>query len=48
MMIGFLPTLSLSQPKKMNSGVPSASAIAIRMLAVAPSTLSVFSRKNSA
>jgi hypothetical protein len=47
-MIGLRPILSLSQPKKMKKGVPIASAIAISMLVVAPSTLSVFSRKNSA
>ena len=48
MMIGLRPILSDSQPNRMKKGVASASAMAIRMLAVAPSTFSVFSRKNSA
>ncbi len=48
MMMGFLPILSDSQPKNMNPGVASTSAIAVRILVVAPSTRSVFSRKNSA
>ena len=48
MMIGLRPILSDSQPNRMKKGVASASAMAIRMLAVAPSTLSVFSRKKSA
>jgi hypothetical protein len=48
MMIGLLPIRSDSQPKNMNPGVASASAIAVRMLVVAPSTRSIRSRKNSA
>ena len=47
-MIGLRPILSDSQPKKMKNGVPSSSAMAIRMLVSAPSTFSIFSRKNRA
>ena len=39
-MMGFLPILSDSQPKKMKPGVASSSAIAVSMLVVAPSTFS--------
>ena len=38
-MMGFRPILSDSQPKNMKPGVASTSAIAVRMLVVAPSTL---------
>ena len=48
MMIGLRPILSDSEPKKTKNGVPISSATAIMMLAVAPSTLSVCVRKNSA
>ena len=47
-MIGLRPILSDSQPKKMKNGVPMASAAAITMLAVVPSSFSVWVRKNSA
>ena len=47
-MIFLRPILSDSQPKKMNSPVPSASAVATMMYAVFQSSFSVVVRKNSA
>ena len=47
-MIFLRPILSDSQPKKMNSPVPSASATARMMYAVFQSTYRVVVRKNSA
>ena len=47
-MMGFRPSRSDSQPKNMNAGVANASAMAVRMLVVAPSTRSMRSRKNNA
>ena len=47
MMIGLRPIRSDSMPKTTKNGVPASSASAIRMLAVALSTLSVCVRKNS-
>jgi hypothetical protein len=47
MMIGLRPIRSDSEPKNRKNGVPIRSAIAIRMLDVAPSTFSVCVRKNS-
>ena len=47
-MIFFRPILSDSQPKRMKNGVAMTSAVAIMMLAVAPSTRIIRSRKNSA
>ena len=47
-MIFLRPIRSDSQPKKMNSPVPSASAAATMMYAVFHSSFSVVVRKNSA
>ena len=48
MITGLRPIRSDSEPKNTKKGVPISSPSAIRMLAVAPSTLSVCVRKNSA
>jgi hypothetical protein len=43
-MMGLRPMRSDSQPNKMNAGVASASAMAVKMLVVAPSTRRIRSR----
>jgi len=47
-MIGLRPIRSDSQPNRMKNGVPSASAIAIMILAVTAGTFRVCVRKKSA